>query len=71
MSTKESRLSSREFDCLKLMAAGNCDRETSEMLAITSTTVRFHLRNAMTKLETRNRCATGRVHRRARGNDLG
>jgi LuxR family quorum sensing-dependent transcriptional regulator len=48
-------LSSRERDCLSYTADGLRDREIAALLAISETTVRFHIDNARKKLGAANR----------------
>lgn len=43
-------LTRREIQCLKLMAAGKTDGEVAAILGLATPTVRFHLKNAGTKL---------------------
>jgi DNA-binding CsgD family transcriptional regulator len=50
-------LSKREIDCLRCTAMGARDYEIANALAISRSTVRFHLRNACRKLTSSNRCA--------------
>jgi ATP/maltotriose-dependent transcriptional regulator MalT len=48
-------LSRRELEVLTLIAAGSDLRQTAEELTIAPTTVKTHLRNALSKLGARNR----------------
>lgn len=48
-------LSPREHDVLMLCAKGNTDDGIAEALHIRHSTVRFHMRNACTKLDAVNR----------------
>lgn len=43
-------LTRREIQCLKLIAAGKSDGEIAQIMALSIPTIRFHLRNAGTKL---------------------
>lgn len=46
----DARLTRREIQCLKLMAAGKTDSEVGAILGLAVPTVRFHLKNAGAKL---------------------
>jgi DNA-binding CsgD family transcriptional regulator len=48
-------LTPREVECLQWLASGKSDAEISEQLAISETTVRFHLQSAKRKLGVRTR----------------
>ena len=48
-------LSERELEVLRLVAAGNSNRETAVVLCISPTTVKKHLDNILGKLDTKNR----------------
>jgi DNA-binding CsgD family transcriptional regulator len=48
-------LSAREIECLTLAANGFTDREMAERLRLSAHTVHFHLNNAASKLNARNR----------------
>jgi len=48
-------LSERELEVLRLVAAGNSNRETAVVLCISPTTVKKHLDNILGKLGTKNR----------------
>ena len=61
-----SRLTPREWECLRLTAQGYREREVAEMSAISSTTVRFHLDNVVRKLG-----ASNRIHAVALASQLG
>jgi len=50
-----ARLTDREIDCLSLAAIGKTLEESAIILALSSSTVRFHLRNACRKLGAANR----------------
>lgn len=52
---REHRLSARELECLALVAVGKTLSESAEILSLSYSTLRFHLRNAASKLGTRNR----------------
>ena len=52
---RAARLSSRELDCLSLAAVGKTLEETAMILSLSTSTVRFHLRNASRKLGAANR----------------
>jgi len=49
-STNGSPLSPRETECLRWVADGKTDFEVGKILSISPRTVRFHIRNAKTKL---------------------
>ncbi|MDJ0949850.1 MAG: LuxR family transcriptional regulator [Alphaproteobacteria bacterium] len=49
--TRRIRLTPRERECLLWTARGKTTWEVSQVLTITENTARFHLRNAMTKLD--------------------
>lgn len=53
-------LSRREVQCLKWLAAGKTDGEVAEIVGIALSTVRFHARNASTKLGVIGRAQTVR-----------
>ena len=48
-------LSPREIECLTLCSEGYMDQNTSALLGISARTARFHLDNAIRKLNARNR----------------
>jgi DNA-binding CsgD family transcriptional regulator len=52
---RAARLSGRELDCLSLAAVGKTLEETAMILSLSTSTVRFHLRNASRKLGAANR----------------
>jgi len=54
-STSQDDLTEREIEVLKLVADGAKNREISQNLSITENTVKYHLRNIMTKLHLKNR----------------
>lgn len=49
------QLSEREFECLNWVALGRTDMEIGEIIHRSPTTVRFHVENAMAKLDASNR----------------
>lgn len=51
----DARLTSRERDCLRLVAQGFSEREAGDALGISHTTVRYHVDNAALKLNAKNR----------------
>lgn len=51
----ESRLSKREVECLRWAAIGKTDLEISMIMSRSRATVRFHIHNAATKLNSVNR----------------
>lgn len=52
-----ARLTPRELDVIRLVAAGHTNREIAERLVISDKTVARHLHNAFTKLDLPNRAA--------------
>ena len=52
---KGNLLTQRELDCLLWSAQGHSAGETAEVLAISTETVRTHLKNAIRKLNARNK----------------
>lgn len=56
------RLTRREIQCLKMIAAGKSDAEVGDILGLAAPTVRFHLKNAGAKL---NRSGRLRIVQRA------
>lgn len=50
-----SRLTPREWDCLRLLAHGYRDLDIAEMQRIKNTTVRYHVENIVRKLGASNR----------------
>ena len=59
-------LSKREVECLSLLAIGHSLEDVAEALGISYATIRFHLKNAVTKL-----AATGRIHAVAKATSRG
>jgi LuxR family transcriptional regulator len=53
--TGDQHLTPRQLECLKLLAMGKTLDETAEILGLSYSTVRFHLKNAEVKLGTMNR----------------
>jgi len=51
------RLSEREKECLSWTALGKSSWSTGQILGISKSTVNFHIKNAMKKLNTTNRTA--------------
>jgi DNA-binding CsgD family transcriptional regulator len=52
------RLHKRAVECLQWAAIGKTDYEIGELMSISRSTVRFHLMNAMAKLDAVNRSQT-------------
>ena len=50
-------LSAREVEVLRLVAAGQTNREIADALFLSEHTVRVHVRNILTKTDTDNRAA--------------
>ena len=50
-----SRLTPREWDCLRTLAQGYREQEIAELLGILKSTVRFHLHNVVRKFGCKNR----------------
>jgi DNA-binding CsgD family transcriptional regulator len=50
-----SRLTQREWDCLRLLAQGCRDAEMARLNGISTTTVRYHIDNVVRKLGAVNR----------------
>ena len=48
-------LTDREWEVLRLVAAGHTNREVAERLSISENTVKFHMRGILDKLHLRNR----------------
>jgi len=48
-------LTDREWEVLRLVAAGQTNREVAEHLSISENTVKFHMRGILDKLHLRNR----------------
>jgi DNA-binding NarL/FixJ family response regulator len=53
--TAEDDLSSREIDVLRLIAAGNANKEIASQLCIAEETVKSHVTNILTKLHANDR----------------
>jgi two-component system NarL family response regulator len=51
----ETALSDREIVVLKLVAAGNANRQVAERLAISEETVKGHMKNILSKLSANDR----------------
>ena len=51
----EETLTTRQAQCLQLIAAGKTSGNISSMLCISESTVNFHLKNVLTKLHANNR----------------
>ncbi len=63
-------LTDREWEVLRLVAAGHTNREVAERLTISENTVKFHMRGILDKLHLRNRSevtAWAAEHRRNGG----
>jgi len=54
-STKKNTLSPRECECLNWIAAGKTAWETAKIIGVTESTVSFHIRNTIIKLNANNR----------------
>jgi DNA-binding CsgD family transcriptional regulator len=54
--TEAGSLSEREQEILLLLAQGLRDRDIAQQLYISERTVKFHVNNAMVKLQTQTRC---------------
>jgi DNA-binding NarL/FixJ family response regulator len=54
-SAQAYQLTKREEDVLKMVAVGRSNREISELLALSESTVKYHLRKIMQKLNVANR----------------
>lgn len=52
---KRNILSPRECECLNWIAAGKTAWETAKIIGVTESTVSFHVRNTISKLNARNR----------------
>ncbi len=52
---QHTKLSPREQECLNWTAAGKTAWETAQIIGITESTVSFHIRNTITKLNASNR----------------
>ncbi len=57
LSEPESGLSERELEVLRWSSNGNTSAEMAQILTVSEATVNFHMRNACTKLGTRNKTA--------------
>lgn len=64
--TTSAMVSAREYDILRLVAAGNTNNEIGAQLHLSINTVKSYLRNVMQKLSARNRTQLI-VNARARG----
>ena len=53
----QSPLTERELEVLKLTAQGKTSSEIAALLMVSGNTVNFHIRNAMLKLQARNKTA--------------
>lgn len=53
----QSPLTEREIEVLKLTAQGKTSSEIAALLMVSGNTVNFHIRNAMLKLQARNKTA--------------
>ncbi len=53
--TRETLLTEREHQVMRLLACGLSNREIGEQIAISESTVKFHLRNIMRKLKVHHR----------------
>lgn len=53
--TREKTLSPREKECLDWIAAGKTAWETAQIIGVTESTVAFHIRNTINKLNASNR----------------
>jgi len=58
-----TRLTSREFEILRLIADGLTDRQTAEALQLSIRTVETHVSNLLHKLGARNRAEAARLYR--------
>jgi DNA-binding NarL/FixJ family response regulator len=54
-SDEAESLSDREQEILKLVAAGNTNRQIGEFLFLSENTVKYHLKNILGKLHLHNR----------------
>ena len=55
------RLTTREFECVRLLAGGKPNREIGEALGIADTTVKLHLNSAFKKMGARSRADAVRI----------
>jgi DNA-binding NarL/FixJ family response regulator len=53
--TEGATLTEREWEVLRLVAAGNTNREVADRLVISENTVKFHMKGILEKLHLRNR----------------
>jgi DNA-binding CsgD family transcriptional regulator len=51
----QSKLSKREFEVLELVSSGSSNSQVAEMLGISRSTAKTHLRNIYTKTDYHNR----------------
>lgn len=51
----DDRLTPREIDVLRLVAAGNANKEIGARLSLTEETVKSHVRNILSKLQAKDR----------------
>jgi DNA-binding NarL/FixJ family response regulator len=51
----DDTLTSREIDVLRLIAGGNANKLVADQLSITEETVKFHVRNILSKLGASDR----------------
>jgi DNA-binding CsgD family transcriptional regulator len=54
-SEDRQRLTPREWDCLRMLAQGYREAEVAELLAISKSTLRFHIENVVRKFECKTR----------------
>ncbi|GAB4320813.1 MAG: response regulator transcription factor [Dehalococcoidia bacterium] len=54
-SDEAEALTAREWEVLRLVAAGHTNREVAERLTVSENTVKFHMRSILDKLHLRNR----------------
>ena len=52
---EKSRLTLREWDCLRMLALGYREAEAAELLHISKSTLRFHIENVVRKFGCKNR----------------
>lgn len=52
----DCRLTKREVQCMRWAAAGKTDTEIAILIGLTRATVRYHITNAVQKLDAVNRC---------------
>lgn len=55
VSEERSRLTVREWDCLRMLALGYREAEAAELLTISKSTLRFHVENVVRKFGCKNR----------------